>query len=150
MRRSAHRPRMNDPSTTRAHVIRRYYDELWNQGRVELVDELLDPAYVNHSPGSPSQDRGREGVRAVVQAMRSAFPDLCYVIEDLVVGADAVAVRTTLSGTHRGDFFGLAPSGRTFRVSQICVERFSGDRIVAHHRLTDELALRRQLGVLPG
>lgn len=143
---------MND--TQRAHharVIRRYYAELWNEGRLDLVDELLGPSYVNHSPGSPEQDRGRDGVRAVVAAMRAAFPDIHYAIEDLVVGEDAVAVRTTMTGTHAGDFFGLPPSGRTFRVGQICVERFADGKIVAHHRLTDELALLRQLGALgPG
>ncbi|HVU05958.1 MAG TPA: ester cyclase [Polyangiaceae bacterium] len=140
---------MNDERTARESVIRRYYDELWNEGRLELTDELLAPTYVNHSPGSPEQDRGREGVRAVVAAMRTAFPDLRYEIEDLVVGDDSVAVRTTVTGTHEGDFFGLAPTGRRFCVSQICVERFSNGKIVAHHRLTDELALLRQLGALP-
>jgi predicted ester cyclase len=65
----------------------------------------------------------------------------------MVVGEDAVAVRTTMRGTHRGDFFGLAPTGRPFEIQQMTIERFSGGRIVAHHRLTDEAALMRQLGV---
>jgi steroid delta-isomerase-like uncharacterized protein len=126
-------------------VIERYYHELFNQGRIELIDELLDPDYVNHSPGSPEQDRGREGVREVVQLLRRAFPDLRYTIEDLVIGTDAVAVRTMMSGTHEGEFFGLPPTGRRFAVSQMTIEHFRGDRIVAHHRVTDIDALMRQL-----
>jgi steroid delta-isomerase-like uncharacterized protein len=127
-------------------LIERYFGELFNQGRVDLVETLLHPDYVNHSPGSPDQDRGREGVRQVVLALRAAFPDLHYAIEDLVVGADAVATRTTLTGTHLGPFFGLPPTGRPVRVAQFTIERIRDGRIVAHHRLTDELALQRQLG----
>ena len=125
-------------------VICCYFGELFNEGRVALIDELLHPDYVNHSP-SPGVPAGRAGLRVVVPALRAAFPDLTYTIEDLVVGEDAVATRTTMRGTHRGDFFGLAPTGRTFAVPQMTIERFAGDRIVAHHRVTDEAALMRQL-----
>lgn len=131
-------------------VIERYFGQLFNQGRVELVDDLLHPDYVNHSPGSADLPRGREGVRIVVEALRRGLPDLHYAIEDLVVGADAVAARTTLTGTHRGDLFGIPPTGRSVRVAQMTIERFRDGRIVAHHRLTDELSMLRQLGVLTG
>lgn len=129
-------------------VIRRYFEELWNEGRLELVDVLLAEDYVNHSP-SPGLPPGREGVRIVVRALRAAFPDLHYRVEDVVVGDDAVAVRTTVTGTHRGELFGAPPTGRSFRVPQLTVERFRGGRIVAHHRVTDELGMLRQLGLLP-
>ncbi|WP_053236941.1 ester cyclase [Sandaracinus amylolyticus] len=133
---------------TKTDVIRRYYDELFNAGRTELVHELLAEDYVNHSTGSPDQPRDREGVAQVVRALRVAFPDLRYTIDDLVASDDAVVARTTMTGTHRGDFFGIAATGRAIRVSQITIERFRGERIVAHWRLTDELALMRQLGVI--
>jgi steroid delta-isomerase-like uncharacterized protein len=129
-------------------VIERYFHQLFNQGKVELVPELLHPDYVNGSPGSPELPRGRDGVAIVVKALRAAFPDLEYEIEDLVIGADAVAVRTTLRGTHRGDFFGLPATGKTVEVSQMTIEHFKDGKIVAHHRVTDELALQRQLGVV--
>jgi steroid delta-isomerase-like uncharacterized protein len=129
-------------------VIERYFSQLFNQGKVALVTELLHPDYVNGSPGSPDLPRGREGVVIVVKALRAAFPDLEYEIEDMVIGADAVAVRTTLRGTHRGDFFGIAPTGKSIEVSQITIEHFKDGKIVAHHRVTDELTLQRQLGVV--
>lgn len=125
-------------------VIRRYFEELFNGGKLDLIDELLHPLYVNHSP-SPGVPAGREGLRVIVPALRAAFPDLHYAIEDLVVGADTVATRTVLRGTHRGDFFGLPATGRGFSVQQMTFERFEAGRIIAHHRVTDEAALMRQL-----
>lgn len=130
-------------------VIRRYFEELFNQGRVELVNELLHPEYVNHSPGSADLPRGRDGVAIVVRALREGMPDLHYTIDDMVVGADAVAVRATMTGTHTGNFFGLAPSGKAVRVSQMTIEHFRDGQIVSHHRQTDDLSMLRQLGALP-
>jgi steroid delta-isomerase-like uncharacterized protein len=137
---------MNEP---KVDVIRRYFEELFNQGRVELVPELLHAEYVNHSPGSPDLPLGRDGVTIVVKALREGMPDLRYTIEDMVVGSDAVAVRATLTGTHTGSLFGMAPSGKSVRVSQMTIERFRDGQIVSHHRQTDDLSMLRQLGVLP-
>lgn len=131
-------------------AIQRYFDLLFNQGRTELIDELLHPDYVNHSPGSPELPRGRDGVRIVVEALRRGFPDLHYTIEELVVADDAVTARTTLRGTHLGEFFGMAPTGRKVCVGQMTIERFQDGKIIAHHRLTDDLTMLRQLGVLAG
>jgi steroid delta-isomerase-like uncharacterized protein len=130
-------------------VIRRYYEELFNQGRIDLVEELLHPEYINHSPGFPGLPLGRAGVKVVVVTLRDAFPDLRYTIEDLVVGDDTVAARVRLRGTHRGEFAGIAPTGRSVEVQQMTFERFRDGRIVAHHRLTDELSWMRQIGALP-
>lgn len=130
-------------------VIRHYFAELFNQGRLELIPELLHPQYVNHSPGSPDLPCGRDGVGLVVQALRRGMPDLRYDIDEMVVGEDAVAVRATLTGTHNGDLFGIAATGKHVEVKQMTFERFRDGRIIAHHRLTDELSLLRQLGVLP-
>jgi steroid delta-isomerase-like uncharacterized protein len=133
---------------TQLTVIQRYYDLLFNEGRVALVHELLHPEYVNHSPGWPELPPGRDGVAIVVQVMRVAFPDLHYTIEDLIAQDGSVAVRTRARGTHRGEFLGRAGSGKTFDISQIAIEHFRDGQIVAHHRVTDELALQRQLGLL--
>jgi len=137
----------NEPANLR--LIRRYFAELWNQGKVELIPELLAEGYVNHSPGTPDMPRDRSGVAGIVRAMRAAFPDLDYRIEDIVADDRAVAVRLSVTGTHTGDFFGVPPSGKSFRVAQINVEHVEGGKIVAHYRTTDELSLLRQIGALP-
>ena len=80
--------------------------------------------------------------------MRAAFPDLYYRIEDELVTAESAVVRLTVTGTHQGDFFGIPPAGRTFRVSQINIERFRDRRIAEHWRVTDELGLLKQLGMV--
>lgn len=129
-------------------VIERYFEEVWNQGKLDALDELLAPDYVNHSSSLPDPPPGPEGVKPIVAAMRRAFPDLHYTIEQMVIGEDAVAVRTRLSGTHVGDFFGIAPTGKRFEVTQMTLERFRDGKIVAHWRNTDELSLLRQLGVV--
>jgi steroid delta-isomerase-like uncharacterized protein len=133
----------------KAKVVERYFEEVWNQGRLEVLDELLQPDYENHSASTPNPPPGPAGLKPIVAAMRQAFPDLHYVIEQIVVGDDAVAVRVRLSGTHRGDFFGIPPSGKRFEVTQTNIERFRDDKLVEHWRNTDELGLLRQIGVLP-
>jgi predicted ester cyclase len=67
----------------------------------------------------------------------------------VIVAADAVVIRTTMAGTHEGELFGIAPTHRQIRVMQIQVERVRNGRIVEHWRLTDELALMQQLGLVP-
>jgi steroid delta-isomerase-like uncharacterized protein len=131
-------------------LIQRYFGELWNEGRVELIPELLGENYVNHSPGTPDMPRDRSGVAGIVRAMRAAFPDLHYRIEEIIGDGRAVAVRLSVTGTHRGDFFGVAPSGKAFHVIQVNVEHIEEGKIVAHYRATDELGLLRQIGALPG
>lgn len=130
-------------------VIERYFEEVWNQGQLDVLDELLAPDYVNHSSSMPDAPPGPEGVKPIVAAMRRAFPDLHYTIDRMVVGDDAVAVRVTLTGTHVGDFFGIPPTGKPFKVTQTNIEQFRDGKIVAHWRNTDELSLLRQLGVVP-
>lgn len=129
-------------------VIQRYFDEVWNQGRLEVLEELLTPDYVNHSPSTPNPPLGPTGLVPIVRAMREGLPDLHYRIDDLIVTDDAAAVRLWVTGTHERALFGLAPTHRRFEVAQMNFERFRDGRIVAHHRLTDELGMMRQLGVL--
>jgi steroid delta-isomerase-like uncharacterized protein len=137
------------PASDGATVARRYFEEVWNQGKVDVLDELLAPDYVNHTPSVGSPPPGPNGLKPIVLAIRRAFPDLHFTIEDVVVATDAVAIRTTMTGTHRGDLFGMAPTHRSVRVTQIQIERLRGGRIVQHWRVTDELTLMRQLGVVP-
>jgi predicted ester cyclase len=130
-------------------VIARYYEEIWNQGRLEVCDELIAPDYVNHSAPLPGLPPGPEGLKQVVAGVRRAFPDMCYTIEDLVLGGEKAALRVTMRGTHCGEFLGAAPTGRQVEVQEIQIEHLHDDRIVAHWHLIDELGLRRQLGLLP-
>jgi len=132
--------------TNHEHLIRRYFEEVWNQGKLDVLDEIIDPHYINHNPGMPNPIQGPEGLKPIVAGIRKAFPDLKYVIENMVISDFQVAVHTTMHGTHCGDLFGLAATNKVVKVSQMQVERIRDNKIVEHWRVTDELALFRQLG----
>ena len=127
-------------------IMRRFWD-LWEQGNIELLDELLAPEYINHTLAAPDLPPGPEGVKEVVSMFRSAMPDLEVVIEDMIAEGDKVATRYALEGTHRGELFGVAPTGRHLSIKSMTVERLSEGKIVEHWRVTDELDMMRQLGV---
>ena len=94
----------------------------------------------------PNPIPGPEGLKPIVAGIRNAFPDLKYVIENMVVSGEQVAVHTTMHGTHTGDFFGLAPTGKSIKVSQMQIERIENNKIVEHWRVTDDISMLRQLG----
>lgn len=129
-------------------LIIRYFEEAWNQGKLEVLDEIISANYLNHSPGMPNLVPGPAGLKPIIAGIRKAFPDLKYVIKNMVVTDSQVAVHTVMHGTHTGDFFGLAPTGKVIQVNQMQIERIAHNQIVEHWRVTDELGLMRQLGQL--
>jgi len=129
-------------------LIHRYFNEVWNAGQLDVLDDLLTPDYLNHSPGLPNPRPGPADLKPIVAAMRAGIPDLHYTILDLVVAEDKVAAYLRMTGTHTGEFFGLAPTGRSIDVRQMQVEWIRDGRICQHWRITDDLALMRQLGQL--
>ena len=132
--------------TKNTHLIKRYFDEVWNNGKLEVLDDIISPDYINHNPGMPSPIPGPDGLKPIVAGVRKAFPDLKYVIENMVVSDYQVAIQTTMHGTHSGDFFGIAPTHKVIRVTQMQIERIVSSKIVEHWRVTDELMLLKQLG----
>lgn len=129
-------------------VIERYFEEVWNRGRIDVLDELIAPDYLNHSASLPNVRPGPEDLKPIVQAMRAGIAGLHYTILDMVVTEDKAAVYTRVRGTHTGDLFGMAPTGKAIDVRQMQIEWLRDGRIVQHWRLTDELTLLRQLGQL--
>jgi steroid delta-isomerase-like uncharacterized protein len=129
-------------------IVRQFWG-VWDEGNIGLVDELLAPDYVNHSPGIPDQPEGPEGVKAVVDMFRSGMPDLRVVIEDMIAEGDKVATRYTLEGTHEGELFGIPPTGQRLSIKSISLERVLDGKIREHWRITDTLDMMQQLGVIP-
>ncbi len=129
-------------------IVRRFWG-VWEEGNIDLVDELLAPDYVNRTPATPDQPTGPEGVKGVVSMFRSGMPDLRVVIEDMIADGDKVAVRYTLEGTHEGELFGVPPTGQRLSIKSIAIERVSDGKIREHWRVTDSLDMMQQLGVIP-
>jgi steroid delta-isomerase-like uncharacterized protein len=129
-------------------IVRRFWG-VWEEGNIDLVDELLAPDYVNHSPATPDQPTDPEGIKAVVGMFRGAMPDLRVIIEDMIAEGGKVVVRYTIEGTHERELFGVPPTGQRLSIKSISVERVSDGKIREHWRITDSLDMMQQLGVIP-
>ena len=96
---------MSDEDRNKA-LLRRFYEELWSQGDLEAISELVADDFVDHYP-LPGAPPGREGLAALITTWRTAFPDMRETCEDLIAEGDQVVGRFTMSGTHRGDFMDM-------------------------------------------
>ena len=128
-------------------LLRRLFEEVWNQGNLGTVDELLATDYVLNDPGQ--MVRGPEGFKAYVSAFRAAFPDMKATIEDQIAGDDRVAMRFTVQATHTGEFQGIPPTGKQVIMSGIDIQRIVDGKIVENWVNLDALGLLQQLGVFP-
>jgi steroid delta-isomerase-like uncharacterized protein len=129
-------------------TVRRWTDQGFGEGKVELADVLVAEDFINHNP-VPGQAPGREGLKAAVNSLRAAFPDLSVNLEDVISQGDKVVLRDTIRGTHQGPFAGVPPTGRTITVSRISVFRVVDGQIKEHWGLVDMLGVLQQLGAIP-
>ena len=132
-------------------VVRRWFDEVWNQGREASVDELFSADAVAHGLGDSEADvHGPEEFKPFVANIRAAIPDTRIQIDDMLSEGDRVAVRVTLKGTHTGEGLGVPPTGRRVSIQGIIIARFVAGRMVEAWNSYDQLGLLRQVGALPG
>ncbi|MFO1310595.1 MAG: ester cyclase [Burkholderiales bacterium] len=138
----------HEPALLKANreLVIRYFEEVWNQGKLDVLDELIAGDYVNHSSSTPNPRPGPADLKPIVAEMRRGIAALKYEILDMVVGPDKVAVYVRMTGTHSGTLFGMKPSGGRIDVRQMQFERIEDGRIVEHWRLTDDLSLMKQMG----
>jgi steroid delta-isomerase-like uncharacterized protein len=125
--------------------VRRLVEQLVNKGDMAVVDEIFASTFVNHSPAAGTTP-DREGIKQLISMMRNAFPDYHNVIEDLIAEGDRVAVRVICRGTHRAEFMGIAPTGKSVEFSAVSIFRFADGKVVERWNNTDNLGLLQQLG----
>lgn len=125
------------------HDVARLFD-IFNQGDLAAIDELVGPDYVGAQGG-----KGPAGFKAVVVGLRTSFPDLHYTIDDVLAEGDQVAVRWRWTGTYRAPFRGFAATGKTVANTGTGIFRFKGGKIVAATLETDRLGFLEQIGVVP-
>jgi steroid delta-isomerase-like uncharacterized protein len=130
-------------------VIRRWYVEVTNQGKLEMADELLAPEYVCHDPNSEIGEVRADTLKESITYFRNALADMRFEIEDMIAEEDKVVTRWTLSGTHREELFGVKSSGEQVGMSGIVISRVANGRIVEEWDEYDLLGLMRQLGAVP-
>ena len=128
-------------------LITRAYDEVFNAGNTDALGEILSADIVDHSamPGSPP---GLEGAKQTIGMFLTAFPDLKITVEDMIAEGDKVAVRMTMSGTHKGDFMGIPATGKRISVNGMDFHRIAGGKVVEHWDSFDQMTMMQQLGVM--
>jgi steroid delta-isomerase-like uncharacterized protein len=129
-------------------LIRRIFDNAFNQGRLAVVDELVARASITHTSawGMPAH---REGLKRLIATLRSAFPDLHCTVEDEIRAGDKVAARWTMRGTHTGLFLGNRPTNRPIVVQGMIFACTEHGQIAEGWLLLDQMGILQQLGIIP-
>jgi steroid delta-isomerase-like uncharacterized protein len=130
-------------------LVRRLVEEIWNQGNLDVIDEIVTSDYVPHDPGWPEEISGREGLREKLCSIRRAFGDLEVTVEDLIAESDRVVVRWRMKGTHQADFMGIMPTRRDIALVGMSMHRMDNGQIAETWDGYDSLGLMQQLGVVP-
>ena len=128
-------------------ATKRWGEEVASAGNYDVLDEILAPNFVDHDP-APDQGPGIEGMKGFFRTMRSAFPDLKGEVVEMTATDDHVAMRYRLSGTHEGEYLGVAPTGKSFEVAALQLGRYENGKCVERWGSTDELGMLKQLVIL--
>jgi len=136
------------PTDRSDSLIRRIFEEAFNQGDLAVVDEVLSPDHLAHIAfgGVPN---GPQGLKWLIAMLRTAFPDLHCTVEDEIKVDDQFAAHWTMRGTHKGSFLGNPPTGRPVVVQGIIFARTENGRMVEDWTLIDQLGILQQLGLVP-
>jgi predicted ester cyclase len=143
---------MMDDREHNKRLYMRLANEVLTGKDLSIVDELIDPQFVEHVAGERRQV-GAEGFKAARRRRNAAFPDWHVVVQDLIAEGDKIVVRATGHGTHKGDFMGIAPTGKRINVGWIAIYRVANGKLAEHWQNIDELGLLKQLGAnlsMPG
>ena len=135
-------------SEANKELVRRTWDQLFNQGNLAAANESMaaDVVFPSALPGvSPDL----AGFKGMVASYREAFPDLKIEFKDQLAEGDKVASRVTIRGTHRGEFAGLAPSGKETEIEGFHIIEIRDGKIVEVRGMSDQLRLMRQIGAFP-
>ncbi len=139
------------PEQENKAIIRRWIEEGWNRGNLDVADELYAADFFAESMEDGVEDlQGIKDVKEMVRRIRTAFPDIHFSIDYLIAEADMVVGAFTLQGTHQGDLYDLAPTGRRVQFKAIDVWRIQDGKISERcTAVADHFSLLKQLGAIP-
>jgi len=127
-------------------VVRRFYEEVFNQGREEVIDEIIASDYLDYGHTPPG--RGREGVREDMRGMGAAFTNGHFTIDDLVAIGDQVVARWTGALTHTGTFAGVSPTNKSLSLTGISIYRVANGQILETRNAVNWMPLLQELGAI--
>lgn len=128
-------------------AVRRFRDAL-NAGDLDGAVAVFAPNAIVHVSGAPDP-LTLEGFKEFGRAMLSAFPGGMSTVEDVIAEGNKVVTRITYRGTHAGDMMGIPSTGKSVTVSETIIDQFGDGKIIESWRLFDQMAMMRQLGVIP-
>jgi steroid delta-isomerase-like uncharacterized protein len=131
-------------------LIRRWFEEVWNQGRAEAIDELFAADGIAHglSDDSGNPLRGPAGFKEFHAKFREAFPDLVVTVEDTIAEGDRIAARCTVRGRHSGDTLGFAATQAPMQITGMTIVRIKDGKIVEGWNNFDFMTMFKQLGAI--
>ena len=131
-------------------LVRRWFKEVWNEGREDTIDELFAAHGIGYGLGDTDVElHGPPAFKPFVRNLRGAIPDLRITIDDMLAEGDKVSIRITVQGTHKGANLDFAPSGRPVRFAGLVIVRIADGQLVEGWNSWDQLGLLRQIGALP-
>jgi steroid delta-isomerase-like uncharacterized protein len=137
------------PTEENKAITRRFLEEIFTGGNLELVDELFAPDFLLHDSSVPQEVRGVEALKQYITMYRAAYPDTHFTVEDQIAEGNEVVTRWTGQGTHQGELMGISPTGNQVTVTGIEVDRVSGGKIEESWVSYDALGMMQQLGIVP-
>ena len=130
-------------------ISRRMPLEVFEQGRLAVVDEICAPDIIEHGTPPPGIPQGREGIKAIASALRTGFPDIKYKLDHQIAEGDFVASYVMVSGTHKGEIFGMPATGKHATWAEAHFVKLVNGKMTEHWGVTDQLGMLRQLGLAP-
>ncbi len=137
-------------SAENIQVVQRWFDEVWNNGNIEAIDELFAADGVAYGLGEAGKDvRGAQGFKPFVQRIRGAFPDIHITVNDTISEGDKIAARFSATMTHTGDDLGFPATGKQVTVSGMSFTRIANGQIVEGWNNWDIYGMMQQLEAEP-
>ena len=130
-------------------LARRMPVEVFEQGRLQVVDEICAPEVIEHGDLPPGIPAGREGIKAIASALRKGFPDIKYSIDLQLAEGDLVASYATVTGTHKGEIFGMPATNKHAKWAETHFVKIVNGKMTEHWGVVDQLGMLRQLGLAP-
>ncbi len=130
-------------------LIRRLYEEVINEGNLDMIDDLVSQGFVEHEAVPGVTATGPAAPKETFKMFITAFPDLNITPHEMIGEGDKVVVRGTISGTHKGEFMGMPPTNKTFEAQIIDILEIHDGKLTAHWGMTDQAAIMEQLGLAP-
>ena len=128
-------------------VITAFIEQVLNHGQWDRLDDLVLEDFVELDP-LPGQSQGREGLREVLQQMRASFPDMHWVVDEMIAEGDKVCTRFTWTGTQHGPFLGIPATSKHIAVKGVVIDRLAAGKMADSRILMDTLSMMQQLGAL--